>query len=344
MSLKKKIKRFRQDLDIYSLTIFSSSRFLSALYYFLFCKDFRREQQSTLKGRAVYHQDLKKPKSSSAMLRRNIHRLEKGLIMRPRKEIFALDYIGETVEIYCQMADGKSYCDEEMQWAGDVLSEYFDVVKKSEVARLEERFKNHRIPFEEISNCIPYPSSKSASSNVSTDDLQQLFMKRRSRRWFIDSPIDMSVLNRAVSMASLAPSACNRQPYYFKVFTEREKIKKVSKLAMGTSGFHDNIPCLLALVGDLSAYPEERDRHVIYIDSSLAAMQLMLALETMGLGSCPINWPDVEKRERKMTKEIALEAHERVIMLIAVGTPDPEGGIPYSQKKSASLLTEVISE
>ena len=30
-------------------------------------------------------------------LRRNIHRLEKGLVSRPRRHVFALDYIGSTV-------------------------------------------------------------------------------------------------------------------------------------------------------------------------------------------------------------------------------------------------------
>ena len=87
---------------------------------------------------------------------------------------------------------------------------------------------------------------------------------------------------------------------------------------MGTSGYSYNIPSIVVVVGDLSSYFSERDRHVIYIDASLAAMTFMLTLETMGLSSCPINWPDIEKLERKMKKKLSLKSYERPVMLISV--------------------------
>ncbi len=73
-------------------------------------------------------------------------------------------------------------------------------------------------------------------------------------------------------------------------------------------------------------------------DASLAAMQFMLALETLGLASCPINWPDIEPLERRMDRELGLPPHLRPVMLIALGYPDPKGGVPYSAKKGADLL------
>ena len=51
---------------------------------------------------------------------------------------------------------------------------------------------------------------------------------------------------------------------------------------------------IIVIVGELDAYEYDRDRHLIYIDGSLAAMTFMLALETLGLSSCPINWSGVE--------------------------------------------------
>jgi len=66
----------------------------------------------------------------------------------------------------------------------------------------------------------------------------------------------------------------------------------------------------------------------------------MLALETLGLSSCPINWPDIESRERKIAKRLGLGAHERVVMLIATGYAMAEGGVPFSQKKCAELLLD----
>ena len=57
---------------------------------------------------------------------------------------------------------------------------------------------------------------------------------------------------------------------------------------------------IVQVVGNLAAYPLERDRHLIYIDSALASMQLMLAAETLGLSTCPINWPDVDFAEQNI--------------------------------------------
>ena len=118
----------------------------------------------------------------------------------------------------------------------------------------------------------------------------------------------------------------------------------LKRLDYGIKGFAENLSAIITIVGDLSAYPFERDRHLIYIDRYLAAMQLMLALETLGLSTCSINWPEVDANERKIRKVIKLKDYERVIMLLAVGYADSSGGIPYSQKKENQLILEDISQ
>ena len=64
----------------------------------------------------------------------------------------------------------------------------------------------------------------------------------------------------------------------------------------------------------------------------------LLALETLGLSSCPLNWPDVPSRERRMARELELGPDERPIMLLAVGYPDAEGAVASSYKKSLNDL------
>lgn len=97
---------------------------------------------------------------------------------------------------------------------------------------------------------------------------------------------------------------------------------------------------IVAVVGTLDAFYCERDRHVIYIDSSLAAMSFSLALETVGLSSCIFNWPDIEKRERMAEKVLGLEGYERPIMFMGVGYPDPEAMVAYSQKRPLEVIRE----
>jgi len=64
----------------------------------------------------------------------------------------------------------------------------------------------------------------------------------------------------------------------------------------------------------------------------------MLALQTLGLSICSINWPDIADRDIAIGKALALASHERVVMLIAVGYAAEDGKIPYSQKKPQQLL------
>ncbi|XQF91266.1 nitroreductase family protein [Pseudoalteromonas espejiana] len=106
----------------------------------------------------------------------------------------------------------------------------------------------------------------------------------------------------------------------------------MGRFTRGTAGFSGNIPCLIAVVGDLSYYPEARDRHVIYIDGALASMQFMLAVETLGLASCPINWPELHTLDYKVSQLLEIPQYKRVVMFMAVGYPDESGQIAYSEK------------
>lgn len=321
------------------------SPFTSSLYYTLFSGSFRREQHAVLKGRLAYQQSLSEQASSSILLRRNIHRLEKGLIMQPRRSVFAEDYILETVVEFCHKVSMLDLA--ELKWAFAVLGEYFAIVgSKPLIDQAKQQFNAvsgvaaARLEPLSLPASVPYTYEHLPTAGVGYDALLQLFKRRRSVRWFLPQPVEAALVQQAIEAASLAPSACNRQPYYFVHLDDPQTAAEVADFAMGTTGFSGNIPSLLVVVGDLSAYPEERDRHVIYIDAALASMQLMLALDTLGLASCPINWPDIESREQKMAKRLQLQPYQRPVMLIAYGYADPAGGIAYSQKKSAELLLQ----
>lgn len=341
ITIKLWIRRFKLKFG----AMLALSPFTSSLYYTLFSASFRREQHAVLKGRLAYQQSLSAQATSSILLRRNIHRLEKGLIMQPRRAVFAEDYILETVNEFCHTVTTLDFA--ELKWAFAVLNEYFAIIgSKPLIDQAKQKFTvissvaAARLEPISLPASVPYTYDRLPSSTVGYDDLLQLFKRRRSVRWFLPQQVEPMLLQQAIEAASLAPSACNRQPYYFVHLDNPETAAEVADLAMGTTGFSGNIPSLLVVVGDLSAYPEERDRHVIYIDAALASMQLMLALDTLGLASCPINWPDIESREQQMATRLQLQPYQRPIMLLAYGYADPAGGIAYSQKKSAGQLLQ----
>jgi nitroreductase len=149
----------------------------------------------------------------------------------------------------------------------------------------------------------------------------------------LNQAVPRDIIDKAILVANQAPSACNRQPFEFRIIDDPNLLKEVVSFPMGTIGYEKSVPVMIVIVGNLDAYFDERDRHVIYIDASLASMSLMYALETMGLSSCAINWPDIEEREVKMERFLGLKRYQRPIMCLALGYPDPVGMVAFSEKR-----------
>lgn len=323
----------------------SRSERFSSVYYAIFSRAFAREHLAVLQGQLKHVAESHVPQKNRYRLIRNIHRLEKGLLMRPRRDIFGLAYIAETLECYrtavTNVQNGDMFADSSsLQWAHDVLSVYFEHVSlPSDMSNLEEIFYDLPNPSElEDPPRVPHKIDRSIPLAVDYDDLKELARQRKSVRWYQPIAVSRDLIDRAIAIASMAPSACNRQPYSFRVFDEPELVRRVAEIPMGSRGYSDNIPMIVAVIGELRAFFSERDRHLIYIDASLASMLFILALETLGLASCCINWPDIRDKEDELTDLLQLEPDQRVIMLIALGYPDPEGLVACSQRLSLDSL------
>lgn len=321
--------------------------FLADLYYCL-VPQFRREHHAVLLGKLLHEEDMQAADDVGAeyTLRRNIHRLEKGLIMRPRREVFAREYLGETVEVYLGLSgSNREDIRPLMCWSKDVLTTYFDAVASDPaIDPYQERFlaslKETAGEAQATEACqvegqkrTPY-ARDTAPLKADYEAMLELAKRRRSVRWYLNKPVPRELIDRAIEIANLSPSACNRQPFTFRIFDKSELAQKIGSIPTGTKGFAQDFVCLIVIVGDLRAYFSERDRHAIYVDGALAAMALQFGLEVQGVSSCCINWPDIEPRERAMSKELGLASNERPIMCMSIGYPDPEGQVPYSQKKS----------
>lgn len=335
----------RIKLSIFRL-IYKSNK-LSTLYYLIFSDAFDRESKAVINGILRYEGEPYPYQQSSYLLRRSIHRLEKGLLMKPRRDIFALEYINDAIDCYEQLAQSSSGDqNDEVNWAHDVLALYFKVTGSHPIIdKARERFNSFTgrgFP-QKDALFVPYARDINNKPPVDYESFLKLAYQRRSVRWYLPKPVPRELVDEAIKIASLSPSACNRQPFIFRIFDEPELVQKIAALPGGTTGFYQNFPMIVVLVGQLGAYASERDRHIIYIDGSLAAMSFMFALETLGLSSCAINWPDIKTKENKMADFLRLASDERVIMLISVGYPDPEGLVAYSQKKDLDMLRKYNS-
>ena len=310
--------------DNYLIPAMRKHRKLADLYYFLFSSDFSREHQKVMNGKYQHLQALKKGKPNAFHLRREVHRLEKGLVMRNRREVFGLSDIKGVIKNYHilkEQSNPKEVDADLLNWASSVIQKYFESVDATNpiVQDAKVLFYGDDKPRPKLNGqlkSVPYLKQEAAKSNISYEDFHSLAMQRRSVRWFQDKPVPHELIEKAMLAATQSPSACNRQPFEFRVFDQKELKDKVGSIPMGIRGIYSNVPSFVVVVGKLSAYLSERDRHVIYIDGGLASL------------------------EQKMEDLLGLEADERPMMLIGIGYADPQGGIPFSQKKSpAQLIT-----
>lgn len=316
---------------------FSRLKLFSVIYYFFFNKSFQNEFYGILRGKVAFNMR----EVNYFQLRRNIHRIEKGLLMKPRRDIFAKDYIIDTVTLFhLAIKVNEVNKEEEIQWAFDVLTKYFEVVRDDPIILRARNNFNNSANVKRFENNLYIPYCRTTNKNDIPDykSLLNLSIQRRSVRWYLDKPVPRDLIDDALKIANFAPSACNRQPYYYKIIDDLELVRKVAKIPLGTGGYGHNIKTLALLIGDLSAFRFERDRHLIYIDASLSAMAFMYALETLNLSSCPINWGEVPKLESRMRKLVKLKPYERIIMLISIGFADLSGKVAYSKKKSMDEL------
>jgi len=343
----KAIRNAYTSTNKFLLTVFGSNRLIATFYTIISFATFNREQYAVLRGRRNYYKNLNKKRSFHVELRRNIHRLEKGIIMQPRKPVFAKDYLSETIDFYQEAVRQYEYNQDsidvsELEWAHDVLVKYFSIVSKNDavVSLARQRFDDTLSTFSRSpkDSKSPFVHKDAKKSNVTYEDMLALAVQRRSVRWFKDKKVSRKLIDKALLVGRQSPTACNRLPYEFRIFDDEKMVKKVAGIPFGAGGYAHQIPTIIVVVGKLDSYFSARDRHAIYVDSSLAAMSFMYGLETLGLSSTVINWPDFEPLEAKMQKTLNLDVSERVIMLIAVGYAQDTGEIPYSQKKSLDVL------
>ena len=114
---------------------------------------------------------------------------------------------------------------------------------------MKKKFNDILLENESDEKFIPYQYNKLEELDINYEQLKKLFIKRRSVRWYKDKEIPNELIIKAVNIATLAPSACNRQPYHFVISKNKQQALEIAKCAGGTPGWDENIPCIVVIVG-----------------------------------------------------------------------------------------------
>lgn len=128
---------------------------------------------------------------------------------------------------------------------------------------------------------------------MTVKELEELFLRRQSCRAFSDRKVTKEQIERICALASLAPSACNLQPWKVYALTGG-KLPAAKELLLnaGKAPFVADVPALLVIAEDPREAKAKAPNLPYYTPGDVGEFtaHLLLAAEASGLSSCLLGW------------------------------------------------------
>lgn len=273
------------------------------------------------------------------------HKIEKGMSLPGDKRLFALDVVPkvfnllESWEAARGSLDNKTYVG-----AINCVRSYLAFLDEKGLdpedkimSRVRGFLGDRRLVAVEADTPVRI-SKLDLMRDGDLESFRRLCEVRRSVRDFSDEAVSLEMINRAVELAQMSPSACNRQPSKVYAVTTSDLRSSLLSLQNGNAGFGHLAPVLLVVTATSSSCFNAIERAVPYVDGGLFSMSLLYALQAEGLVSCCLNWcvPPAIDVEAHSILDIPLS--ERIVMLILAGHPVAEIVYARSQRKNLSSV------
>lgn len=165
--------------------------------------------------------------------------------------------------------------------------------------------------------------------------------QRKSVRRFTDEKVTKEQIQQLLEAARSAPSAGNRQPWFFYAILNSELRSDLAKAAYGQS-FVAQAPLVIVVCAEPERSAEryhDRGRTLyVYQDTAAAVQNILLAATAMGLGSCWVGAFDEEEVQKVMN----LPQKLRPIALIPIGVPDTSRSFSRTSRRPLDEVSEVL--
>lgn len=193
-------------------------------------------------------------------------------------------------------------------------------------------------------------SSLSAGSHIVTkDDMMQgatvdfdrLISSRHSIRMYDDRSIDADTLKKIIKLANKAPSACNRQPTEVYFSSNKEIVEKIDALITGSNGFKGETPNYMVVTTNRARF-HTVEQFQWYINGGIYLSFLTLAMHSLGIGSCIMQWKAFHKNENELKKLLGISKTEAIIAIVGCGYYQEETCCIYAQRKSIEDTLHIV--
>lgn len=113
-------------------------------------------------------------------------------------------------------------------------------------------------------------------------ETKDAILKRRSIRVFKDTEVPKEMIDELLKSAMAAPSALNRQPWFFYVIKNKEILEKIKKVSLYTD---KNSNLIILVCGNINGINPLNLNDFWIQDVSAAIENMLISATDMGLGS-----------------------------------------------------------
>ena len=170
-------------------------------------------------------------------------------------------------------------------------------------------------------------TAQSMSENAVIDNI----MARRSVRQYLDKPVEHELLEVVVRAGINAPSGMNRQPWIIRVVEDQQLIADVNEVFMQENpeqvkrdptfkNMFRNAPNLICVCTPAKGGGE--------LDAGLLGENMMLAAQSLGLGTCclggPVRFLLSNEKCKFFIDRLDIPEDYKLNYIIAIGYPDEQ--------------------
>ena len=178
---------------------------------------------------------------------------------------------------------------------------------------------------------LPAQSSMTNGGEANTNEVISTIMARRSVRKYLAKPVEHEKLEAVVRCGINAPSGMNRQPWIVRVVEDQRLIADVTEVDKKENAeqvrrdkdfknMFRNAPNLICVCTPAGGGGE--------LDAGLLGENMMLAAQSLGLGTCclqgPVRYLLASEKCKFFLDRLDIPADYRLNYIIAIGYPDEQ--------------------
>lgn len=262
------------------------------------------------------------------------HVVEKGLTMSETRLGFGKQKIEKLINHCNDYIKKYDKNHPQFRQAISVLSEYVKFHEKHKHTLDKDLVNkiNTLIDALKVNTSQQIKTTKEAYFKYANASFDKFSDSRRSVRNYSEEEITDDEIVNAVSIASKAPSSCNRQICRVHVIKEKDKVEEILNIQGGNRGFGHLANRAIVVTADLAYCHGVYERNMAYVDGGIFAMNLLNGLHFNKILACPLNCYFSRRKDKKLRKLIPVKSSEVFIVMMSCGKPKENFEIALSYR------------